>query len=601
MQSASLDDAQTCGNEGCMRHENLKRCNACFLISYCSKECQVADWKQHKKLCVPAKAYKDSPTILSSSHIGAFVSYSLPSLRQEYQSQFPDDAQYANYIDMGFEATKDMMRTNIKNLGDGKKGSTTDTLKRWGEISPAWRAFYLNAAPGDVFMEKTFRIYEPGAPQQFRNSPLLAPGKLTNGTTVVDLGFVDFGYTVDSVDTIEDDVTRPVVVVAYETEQLCVAKTLIMLEMMKVESVSPRSVVEVWLSALWSEATYAAFHAAIRVLLSRGNDLEPPVIAVLRFWDVHAKISRQTALDFQWRKGVIQKDAGCSNFAMTACNFSTPAERVEFLRYYRTKALYDDATTSVGSVVMCSENASIGVKQHFGNCVEAYPSQHQEGRLGMLLDEGGNRRAVTFFGRMRVYFEEKIDKFGLNLRRGSLLFTPKLGRISVTNVDLIRELKELKPYVVSWSNISDYLSPKDFHIIARQLSCDETIHALHSCNWTQLVYGTDVFDLDEKCRLYFFASGLYMIGICGGGDGGRSQCIHFRDVCGIILARKYVKNYFRYFFAGQAVNCGCFNGNTPLALPNGLARNPTTAFFTFAYKSSGITFGLDNYDFLSDV
>lgn len=94
-------------------------------------------------------------------------------------------------------------------------------------------------------------------------------------------------------------------------------------------------------------------------------------------------------------------------------------------------------------------------------------------------------RAPSFFGHMRTYFEGKIDKFAMHLRSGTLLFTVKLGRISVENVDLIQELRTLQPYLVSWSNISDYMSPLDFHVIARRLSCNETMHVLHSCNWTR--------------------------------------------------------------------------------------------------------------------
>ena len=57
-----------------------------------------------------------------------------------------------------------------------------------------------------------------------------------NDTTVIDLGFVDFGCVLDSIDSIEDDSSRPVVVVASDTEQMCVVKVV---------SVTPRSIVEV--------------------------------------------------------------------------------------------------------------------------------------------------------------------------------------------------------------------------------------------------------------------------------------------------------------------------------------------------------------------
>jgi hypothetical protein len=93
-----------------------------------------------------------------------------------------------------------------------------------------------------------------------------------------------------------------------------------------------------------------------------------------------------------------------------------------------------------------------------------------------------------------TYFEGKIDKFTFHLWSGTLLFTVKLGRISVKNIDLIQELRTLHPYIVSWSNITDYMSPLDFHVIVRRLS----IHILHSCNWTRQVYDTDIFDLNDQ-------------------------------------------------------------------------------------------------------
>jgi hypothetical protein len=38
------------------------------------------------------------------------------------------------------------------------------------------------------------------------------------------------------------------------------------------------------------------------------------------------------------------------------------------------------------------------------------------------------------------------------------------------------------------------------------------MHILHSCNWTRQVYDTDIFDLNDQCRLYFFDADLFHIG-----------------------------------------------------------------------------------------
>ena len=42
-----LSKCVKCGEAG------AKRCSKCHAVSYCSKECQVADWARHRRLCVP--------------------------------------------------------------------------------------------------------------------------------------------------------------------------------------------------------------------------------------------------------------------------------------------------------------------------------------------------------------------------------------------------------------------------------------------------------------------------------------------------------------------------------------------------------------------
>ena len=42
-----LSKCVKCGEAG------AKQCSKCHAVSYCSKECQVADWTRHRRLCVP--------------------------------------------------------------------------------------------------------------------------------------------------------------------------------------------------------------------------------------------------------------------------------------------------------------------------------------------------------------------------------------------------------------------------------------------------------------------------------------------------------------------------------------------------------------------
>ena len=58
---AKLDEAMSCERQGrcwndaCSKFQpdrNMFDCGRCKLVKYCSKECQVAHWKKHKKTCL---------------------------------------------------------------------------------------------------------------------------------------------------------------------------------------------------------------------------------------------------------------------------------------------------------------------------------------------------------------------------------------------------------------------------------------------------------------------------------------------------------------------------------------------------------------------
>ena len=56
-----------CGREGCSNKNNgsLKLCSGCKLVGYCSKDCQKASWKEHRKSCKPKST--DSKKITASA------------------------------------------------------------------------------------------------------------------------------------------------------------------------------------------------------------------------------------------------------------------------------------------------------------------------------------------------------------------------------------------------------------------------------------------------------------------------------------------------------------------------------------------------------
>ena len=403
----------------------------------------------------------------------------------------PYDQPDSMVLATGLSLIQDMMKSNIPNLLAEDKQEFSDIVKRWGGWSDEIKEFIFEGKVGDIFLKKTYLEYNTGqvAPQQFRNTAPSAAPHFANGTVHVDIGFVDFGVVIDGVETIQTE-GPPVTVLAFDKEPMCVAKSMIMLEMMKISEIKPRNIIEVWMSTLWTRETLEFFTAAVRNVMGthkRGKSLPKEVINIVVFWNEicqKAPMNKTEAIQFWLLRHLLQM----SNACMNACNLLSADDRVSLLRYELTGALYEDEFTVVGSVVMCSENLSLGLQQKCEPCTEAAPSDIH------LLPKRGN---MKFMDRFRHYFEDKIGRFTACLKGGTLVFIPRLAMIDTRNTELLEEIRRAQPYSISWSNVCDYMSPTDFHAIARAVSNSETVHYVHSCNWTTVVYGTDVYDCGE--------------------------------------------------------------------------------------------------------
>lgn len=152
---------------------SLKACAACNIVSYCSKDCQKADWKRHKPFCLDCRPFKSQSVHLDATQKKALDEYSklkLPPIDEEYRRNYQGNTMHYLFIKGSLEATRNMLATNIREL-NGDETDFQDCAKRWQEISPNLQAFLRTAEPGDIFVKKLYAAYNAGAPQQFRNTP----------------------------------------------------------------------------------------------------------------------------------------------------------------------------------------------------------------------------------------------------------------------------------------------------------------------------------------------------------------------------------------------------------------------------------------------
>ena len=139
-----------------------------------------------------------------------------------------------------------MVCNNISNMKATIDG-TDDLLKRWQKLSPNLFDIVQHAQPGDIFLKKQ---HNPYSPLELLNSFEIHHylSKLSFKTERTSyIGFVDFEIDFDYIDSIKFD-GEPVRVFCYEKEPFCVVKSMIIMEMIQDFDVTPRSIVEVWLS-----------------------------------------------------------------------------------------------------------------------------------------------------------------------------------------------------------------------------------------------------------------------------------------------------------------------------------------------------------------
>jgi len=131
----------------CEKAGRLKVCQGCKCVSYCSAECQKADWPAHKKSC---KMLKSART-LKKTDVGPDASIRLRNyaaschfLQGQHKLETGNHAKSAKYYEMGFALEPDDVCHAFMNYGLALRG-----LGRHAEAKPFLeRAFALDKDDG---------------------------------------------------------------------------------------------------------------------------------------------------------------------------------------------------------------------------------------------------------------------------------------------------------------------------------------------------------------------------------------------------------------------------------------------------------------------
>jgi hypothetical protein len=131
----------------------------------------------------------------------------------------------------------------------------------------------------------------------FRNSSRKILAEKVN----VSVGFVDLGPLIWSEFLGEN--SKPTKWIGYEASPFCVAKTMVIAEMLK-NSSSVESIVQVWYSSIWKSSTLTSFLLALKTVIENffhepqdfaDSDLSSRVITLLKYWSMHTTVAPSLA------------------------------------------------------------------------------------------------------------------------------------------------------------------------------------------------------------------------------------------------------------------------------------------------------------------
>lgn len=358
--------------------------------------------------------------------------------------------------------------------------------KRWGAFKemPGFSAWHASAKPGSTFYSSARNrlVYVPTLLQTFSNS-VYKPGKVTTGSVQVSVGFVDLCSLIyndlevakNLVDATENKVYRWI---GYEMSPYCVAKTLIIADMMR--SSTAEAVFQVWYSSTWTKSTQTAFLQSISNVLNSGICKDNDVLYFLTYW-----MSNKVTLKEAGRLWLLSQ----TETHMEIGNLKREVDRNALCSYYLNGQLLGG---DIGSTVMfCNPQGAgdLALNHEFLQTVY-YP---------LLAKSWCNSPSSVIEVGVDIVLN-KISTWMESVKAGLVEIEARLKKVD-DNSSILREICSLKPDLLSWSNVPDYIHPETFFRMARTAGSEKrVVHQFYSMNWPQTCFGVCPLDFPKEKR-----------------------------------------------------------------------------------------------------
>lgn len=438
-----------------------------------------------------------------------------------------------------------------------------------------------NSNFGDIMPEQSMRAIDSSdiGRRNFTNQAYRAD-LLSLGTVHVAVGFVDLGVLLSSVvDEAPRGCSGPLRFVGVELSRFAVAKSLTIWQMTKDAAegnTSAAAILQVWFSTTWQPSTEVAFRVAVRAVRRQsdkmyGSDAE--VSRLLEHWSHSDGVSLKSARR-QWVESVTL--GHCETGTMQHIE-----DRLDMATYELTGDLFvgKSAGNLVGSLCWwdCPEETPANeANQTFLSAIDMW----------QVLKERSPKQ--SFFSAAEGYLLRRVEKMIAWARSGAVTVEAKVGNVE----ELARQIAALKPWTMTWSNVSDYYTPSKFHRIARACSANgDTMHFAYSMNWSIDVLGSHVMDYaDAEKRKDIFKMAYEMLN--GIYDLLTYKTVfrcpppgHPMNVADMALTRHCYSMWIEHFFGIAKRGGACKFGRVEPAIYNPLSNSGSgTFFFTFCYN-----------------